>query len=46
VGTLAHYLELDKTEATPVAVEERLERGKRRREGLKQLMNETRRTRV
>ncbi|MEO7021658.1 MAG: SDR family oxidoreductase [Ktedonobacteraceae bacterium] len=46
VGTLAHYLEQDKTEATSTAVDERLARGKRRRDGLKQLINETRRTRV
>ena len=43
VGSLARYLEQDTTEEV---VEERHERGRRRREGLKQLMYETRRMRM
>jgi NAD(P)-dependent dehydrogenase (short-subunit alcohol dehydrogenase family)/aryl carrier-like protein len=43
VSSLARYLEQDTTEEV---VEERHERGRRRREGLKQLMYETRRMRM
>lgn len=46
VSALVHYIERAKTEVTPVTVDARLARGKRRREGVKQLINETRRTRV